>query len=79
MSNKIKLLYFENAPIVIEVEERKVPAKITHAKLRALYNIDRKIEIRAILFDYSKMSNDEIIEFFETLKEARREELFPIL
>lgn len=79
MNNKIKLLYFENAPLIIEVEERKVPAKITYAKLRALYNIDRKIEIRAISFDYSQMSNDEILEYFETLKETRREELFPIL
>ncbi|BBM35402.1 hypothetical protein [Pseudoleptotrichia goodfellowii] len=79
MSNKIKLLYFENAPVVIEVEERKVSAKITHAKLRALYNSDRKIEVRAINFDYSRMTNDEIIGYFETLKEARREELFPVL
>ena len=79
MSKKIKLLYFENAPVVIEVEERKVPTKITAIKLRALYNSDRKIEVRAISFDYSKMSNDEIIEYFETLKKERREELFPVL
>ena len=79
MSKKIKLLYFENAPVVIEVEERKVPTKITAIKLRALYNSDRKIEGRAISFDYSKMSNDEIIEYFETLKKERREELFPVL
>ena len=79
MSNKIKLLYFENAPLIIEVEERKVSTKITAIKLRARFNPDRKIEVRALSFDYSKMSNDEIIEFFETLKETRREELFPIL
>lgn len=79
MSNKIKLLYFENAPVVIEVEERKVSAKITHAKLRALYNSDRKIEVRAINFDYSRMTNDEILGYFETLKKERREELFPVL
>lgn len=79
MSKKIKLLYFENSPLIIEVEERKVPTKITAIKLRARFNPDRKIEVRAILFDYNKMLNDEIIEYFETLKEKRREELFPVL
>ena len=79
MNKKIKLLYFENAPVVIEVEEREVSIKTTNLKLRALYNSDRKIEVRAINFDYSKMSNDEIIEYFETLKKERREELFPVL
>ena len=77
--NKIKLLYFENAPAVVEVEERKVSTKITAIKLRARFNPDRKIEVRALSFDYSKMSNDEILGYFETLKKERREELFPVL
>ena len=35
--------------------------------------------MRAINFDYSKMSNDEILGYFETLKKERQEELFPVL